>query len=100
MANDSSSKLDMPDGTERKSYTPKAFHTVAQGRRRPQPWKGCTIIIRSKNRLENAILQLVEPFQGSFISTNDYPGWRGFAAYPGLRCATPSGYSLYGKSSG
>jgi len=37
------------------------------------------------------MFQLVEPFQGSFISTNDYPGWRGFAAYPGLRCATPVG---------
>jgi len=35
------------------------------------------------------IFQLVEPFQGSFSLANNYPGWPDFAAYPGLRCATP-----------
>ena len=84
MTNDSSSKLGVPDSTGRKSYTPKAFHTVAQGRRaaahpglqvsETPTLKGLynhrTIKI---NRLENVMFQLVEPFQGSFISTNDYP---------------------------
>ena len=37
---------------------------------------------------------LWNPFRVRPIATNNFfPGWRGVAADPGLRCATPSGYS-------
>ena len=33
------------------------------------------------------------------IATNDFPGWRGFAADPGLCCVTPWGYEYCGNLS-
>jgi len=44
-------------------------------------------------------IQLWNPFRVRPIATNASPGWRGFAADPGLRCPTPAGYSIRGNQS-
>jgi len=42
---------------------------------------------------------LWNPFRVRPIATNASPGWRGFAADPGLCCVTPLGYSIRGNQS-
>jgi len=76
----SSSKFGVSDNTGRKSFMPKAFHIVAQGRRaaahpgsrapKTSTLKGLNQLRTIKNRLENTTFPLGEPLRGIHFTEN------------------------------